>query len=94
MHNEVMRLEYDPAKRIANQRKHGIDLEDASLVLLDPHARVREDLNAVGEQRFIAVGSDALGRILTIVYTYRPPDIVRLISARPATPKEKNAYEA
>jgi hypothetical protein len=55
---------------------------------------VLEDDDAEGEQRFVAVGSDALGRLLTVVYTYRPPDAVRLISARPATSREKQAYEA
>jgi uncharacterized DUF497 family protein len=59
---KVMRLEYDSAKRAASLRKHGIDLEDAMPVLLDPRALVREDGDAEGEQRFVAVGSDALGR--------------------------------
>ena len=88
-----MHLEYDSAKRTANRRKHGIDLEDAAPVLFDPRALVREDSDAKGEQRFVAVGRDALGRLLTVVYTYRPPDTVRLISARPATRREQQAYE-
>jgi uncharacterized DUF497 family protein len=94
MHNEGVHLEYDPDKRATNLPKHGIDLDDAMPVLFDPSALVREDHDAEGEQRFIAVGSDALGRLLTVVYAYRPPDVVRLISARPATSKEKQAYEA
>ncbi|AGA91904.1 hypothetical protein Thimo_3225 [Thioflavicoccus mobilis 8321] len=89
-----MHLEYDPAKRAANLRKHGIDLEDARPVLFDPCAVVRENQDAEREQRFIAVGLDALGRVLTVIYTYRPPDVIRLISARPATSSEKQAYEA
>jgi len=88
-----MCLEYDPAKRAANLRKHGIDLEDAMPVLFDPRALVREDADAEGEQRLVAVGLDALGRLLTVVYTYREPDAVRLISARLATLREKHAYE-
>jgi uncharacterized DUF497 family protein len=87
-----MQLEYDPEKRVLNLRKHGVDLEDASIVLFDPRALIREDTDALEEQRFIAVGSDALGRLLTVVYTYRPPDIIRLISARLATTKEQRAY--
>ena len=76
-----MRWEYDPAKRTANLRKHGIDLQDAMPVLFDPRALVLEDDDAEGEQRIVAVGSDALGRLLTVVYSYRPPDAVRLTSA-------------
>lgn len=89
-----MYIEYDPAKNAINRRKHRVDLEDAQLVLLDPMALVREDARAETEQRFVAVGRDALGRILTVVYTYRVPDAIRLISARPATKKERQAYEA
>ncbi len=89
-----MQMEYDSAKRAANLRKHGVDLEDATPVLFDPRALVREDADAKGEQRFVAVGMDALGRLLTVVYTYRPPDTVRLISARPSTRREQQAYEA
>jgi uncharacterized protein len=89
-----MHPEYDPAKNAANLRKHGVDLEDAMLVLFDPRALVREDADAAGEQRFAAVGRDALGRVLTVVYTYRPPDGIRLISARRATKTERQAYES
>ena len=41
----------------------------------------------------MAVGRDALGRLLTVAYTYREPDAIRIISARPATKKERQAYE-
>jgi uncharacterized DUF497 family protein len=74
MHTEPVRLDYDPAKNAANLRKHGVDLEDAELVLFDPRALVREDTGAENEQRFVAVGTDARGRILTVIYTYREPD--------------------
>lgn len=89
-----MYIEYDPAKNAINRRKHRVDLEDAQLVLLDPMALVREDARTETEQRFVAAGRDALGRILTVVYIYREPDAIRLISARPATKKERQAYEA
>jgi uncharacterized DUF497 family protein len=35
-----MHLEYDPAKNAANVRKHGIDFDDAGLVLFDFRALV------------------------------------------------------
>ncbi len=88
-----METKYDPNKNTVNRRKHGVDLEDAMSVLTDPKALVREDGDAEGEQRFAAVGLDALGRLLTIVYAYREPDSLRLISARPATKKERQSYE-
>ena len=89
-----MHLEFDPAKNAANVRKHGVDFDDAKLVLFDLRALVREDQEAKEEQRFVAVGADALGRVLTVVYTYREPDTIRLISARLGTKRERQAYEA
>ena len=89
-----MHIEYDPTKNTINRRKHRVGLEDAKLVLFDPMALVSEDTETEGEQRFVVVGMDALGRILMVVYTYREPDTIRLISARPATKKERQAYEA
>jgi len=55
-------------------------------------ALTREDIDAAGEQRFVSIGADALGRILVVVYTYRGKSI-RLISARLATRKEREQYE-
>ncbi len=46
-----------------------------------------------GEQRFVTVGSDLLGRGLVVVYAYSGEDEIRLISARKATPKERRIYE-
>jgi uncharacterized DUF497 family protein len=61
--------------------------------LEDELALVREDVADYEEERFIAVGMDYLGRLLTIIFTYRGEDI-RLISARKATKKERLAYES
>ena len=60
-------------------------------VLTDPSGSTREDPDAGGERRFVTVGADALGRIVTVVYIDRGTE-VRLISARPATRKETEAY--
>ena len=56
-----------------------------------PSGLTRKDPDARGEERFVTVGGDAVGRIVAVVYAYREED-VRLISARPATRKEKDAY--
>ncbi|MGB5473573.1 MAG: BrnT family toxin [Gammaproteobacteria bacterium] len=51
-----------------------------------------EDHNALGEQRFISLGTGATGELLVVVYTWRN-DHVRLISARSATRTEQITYE-
>jgi uncharacterized DUF497 family protein len=43
-------------------------------------------------ERFVALGTDALGRLLVVVYEWRDDD-VRLISARKATRAERRQYE-
>ena len=54
--------------------------------------RSQEDTATVGDQVFVALGMDNLGRLLVVVYTYRK-DKIRLISARKATKKEGTEYE-
>jgi uncharacterized DUF497 family protein len=87
-----MRVVWDPHKAISNHRKHGIRFSDVEMVLFDPNALTREDTEVRGEQRFVSVGTDSAGRILVVVYTHRGENI-RLISARAATGRERNAYE-
>ena len=86
-----METDWDPAKARANLARPGIAFEDAELALSDPAGLTLEDPDAEREARFVTVGADALGRIVVIVYAWRGDD-VRLISARPATRREKEAY--
>ncbi|MDH3600384.1 MAG: BrnT family toxin [Candidatus Tectomicrobia bacterium] len=83
---------WDSEKASINQEKHGVDFADVVTVFEDLYLLSREDPSAEGEQRFIAVGMDAQGRIHTVVYTYRGENI-RLISARPASSRERRTYE-
>ena len=88
-----MRIVWDPTKAKANLRKHGIRFSDAEGVLFDPNAFTEEDENVDGEQRFVSIGLDPLGRLLVVIYVFRGDD-VRLISVRRATRRERQAYEA
>ena len=58
----------------------------------DPGAITIEDPDAEGEQRFLAIGLDVLGRLIVVAFTYRGDDL-RLISARKATRREISTYE-
>ncbi len=49
---------------------------------------MRTAVDTEGEQRFVTVGMDAIGRVLVVVYAHRGENI-RLISARTATRVEK-----
>lgn len=83
-------VEWDPSKAAANLKKHGVDFADAATVLHDEQAlTVREDEQ--GEERYITIGTDALGNVLVVVYAWRG-ERPRLISARKAKPREREQY--
>lgn len=87
-----MRFQYDPAKAVANLKKHGVSFADAEGVLEDPLALIVQDPDSGGEPRFITVGLGSAGELLVVVYTERN-DEYRIISARRPTRKERTSYE-
>jgi uncharacterized DUF497 family protein len=87
------RWEWDPDKAKQNRQKHGVDFADAIGVFYDEQAIWAEDEDSEEEQRFRKIGTDFLGRLLVVIYTYRGEKI-RLISARKATKKETGQYYA
>ena len=86
-------FEWDPEKDRANVAKHGADFAEAKSVFADPLAYlVEDDQHSWGEQRFAALGMSEQHRLLFVVYVYRG-ERIRIISARPATRRERRAYE-
>jgi hypothetical protein len=83
--------QWDPEKAVANLRKHGVDFADAETALHDEMAMTMPD-DDPEEQRFVTLATDALGRLLVVVYEWRDDD-VRLISARKADRSERRQYE-
>lgn len=88
-----MRFEWDPPKAEANLHAHGVSFAEAVTVLEDDFALTREDPAAVEEPRFVTLGLSNLGHLLVVVYTYRDPDAIRLISAWKANKRQREAYE-
>jgi uncharacterized protein len=82
--------DWDPRKAAANLKRHRVDFADAATVLHDEQAiTVRDDEG--DEERYVTIGMDALGNVLVVVYTWRG-ERPRLISARKATPQEREQY--
>ncbi len=90
-YSQSVDAEWDASKAAANRQKHGIDFADAVTVLHDELALTLADEHP-DEERFVTMGTDALGRVLVVVYTWREHR-VRLISARKATPQERELYQ-
>lgn len=87
-----MEFEWDARKAVANLHKHGVDFADAGTMLHDEQAITILDEGSDEEDRFVTLGTDALGRVLVVVYTWRG-DRPRLVSARKATAGERRQYE-
>ena len=88
-----MRFEWDPLKAAANLRTHRVSFAEAVTVFDDDIALTREDPDAVGEERFVTLGLSDVGNLLVVVYTYRRPDIIRVISAWKANKRQRVLYE-
>ena len=96
-----IRFEWDEAKNLANQRKHGIGFEEATEVFDDPLYMLVEDSSEYEEPRWHAFGMTADGLVLMVVHTILEDqeslvsvDIIRIISARQATRRERRTYES
>jgi uncharacterized DUF497 family protein len=59
----------------------GVSFAEAVTVFEDDFALTREDPEREDEQRFVTLGMSSFGNLLVVVYTYREPDIIRIISA-------------
>lgn len=88
-------FEWDEAKNLANFRKHGIWFEEAQTVWADGHATEFHDPeHSAAEERFLRVGYSTRGRLLLVIYCEKHGgSVVRIISARKATSKEKKTHE-
>ena len=88
-------IEWDEAKNTANQKKHGVSFEEARQ-LFDaggPYLEIFDEVHSEVEDRFIAIGPIKRGIVL-VVWTERDDDIVRIISARWATERERTLYHS
>lgn len=88
-----MKCEWDPVKAASNLRKHEVSFEEAATALADDLSVTGADPeHSVGESRFVTFGTSIAGRLLVVGHTERG-DVLRIISARRATKRERRIYE-
>ncbi|NJP12140.1 MAG: BrnT family toxin [Leptolyngbyaceae cyanobacterium RU_5_1] len=88
-----MKFEWDESKADANLKKHGVSFEEAKTVFDNPMAVIFDDeAHSIDEQREIIIGHSRKNRLLLVSFTERSNSI-RIISARPATRREREDYE-
>ena len=88
-----VRFEWDDAKNVANQNKHGVSFEEASELFTsgENYLEIFDVDHSDDEDRFIAIGPISRGLVL-VVWTERDEDVTRIISARWANPRETKLY--
>jgi len=91
-----MQFEWDENKNKLNQQKHGVAFDDAKMVFDDPLQISKLDYRfSYFEERWITIGSTKNAQILVVAnlfFTDDGEEIIRIISARYANPKERANY--
>ncbi len=91
-------FDWDAAKAEANARKHGVTFESAMTVFRDPLAlTVYDEEHSEQEERWVTVGRAENGATVLVVHTFTATTpgsaLIRIISARAATNRERQQYE-
>lgn len=87
-------FEWDRRKASANARKHAVTFEEATTVFGDPLSLTVPDPvhGQPSEERSVTIGLSLRGKVIVVVHCDRG-DRVRVISARPASARERRQYE-
>lgn len=91
----MIRFEWDASKATSNKKKHGVTFEEAKSVFYDDFAvQFFDEENSESEDRFLILGYSNQSRILLICHCEQDSgDLIRIISARKATSKERRLYK-
>jgi uncharacterized DUF497 family protein len=88
-----VKFEWDPAKAQSNLRKHGVSFEEAATVFRNLLAATAVDARPEEETEVrLYIGTSKRGRLLVVAHCDRG-EVVRVISARKPTQRERLAYE-
>ena len=85
------RFIWDPKKAASNLQKHGVTFNEAATVFEDTNAYYEEDHSA-SEPRVAVIGLSSVQRAIFVVFIEVHDDVVRIITARKATPHERKKY--
>ena len=88
-----MKFEWDESKKITKNEKHGISFEEAKTLFDNPLAVIFDDpQHSIDEIREIIIGHSNQNQLLLVVFTEHF-GMIRIISARLATRRERESYE-
>jgi uncharacterized DUF497 family protein len=89
-----MRFEWDPAKDKRNRDKHGLSFDEATELFKNTvdYVEIYDAEHSGEEDRFVAVGPIRRG-VIVVVYTESRDDVLRIVSARMATKRERRLFQ-
>ena len=89
-----IRFQWDAWKALANERKHGVSFEEAKTVFADENALLLPDrFHHRLEERYLLLGISSRLHFLVVVHAaHSLEDVIRIISARKATAREREQY--
>lgn len=90
----MIEFRWDEEKNIINRKKHGVWFEEAQTVFADQGGRLFIDRVVNCEERYVLIGQSNARRLVLVVHCcYEQDGIVRIISARIPTRRERKFYE-
>ena len=89
-----LRFEWDRLKAASNKQKHGVSFDEAQTAFYDENARLRHDSeHSIDEERYVLLGMSSSLRLLVVCHFYQEDiELIRIISARKATKRERQQY--
>ncbi|HPA47522.1 MAG TPA: BrnT family toxin [bacterium] len=88
-----MQFEWASEKARQNDRKHAVSFDEAVTVFYDPLSATFDDPDhSFDERRYLTVGFSSRHRLLVVAHSEKE-EILRIISARPATAQERKRHE-
>lgn len=87
------RFDWDKGNEAKNWETYSVKKTEAEQVFFNHPLLVLDTYSQNDEKRFLALGVTNNGRSLTIIFTIRKKKLIRVISARDMSRKERKAYE-
>ena len=89
----ALRFLWNPRKAASNERKHGVNFQEATTIFDDAlSVTIADPDHSVDEERFLLIGLSNRRRLLVVAHSERGESI-RIISARWANRQERRTYE-
>lgn len=86
-------FDWDKGNELKNWEGHSVKKIEAEQVFFNHPLLVFDTYAQNDEKRLLALGVTNGGRFLTIIFTIRKKKLIRVISARDMSRKERKAYE-